>query len=182
MGKKVILLNGPPSSGKDTIVQALEDAIHSFQHLKFAEPLKVQCAALLGITVAELELCKDRPMLALKGDTSRQYIINMSEKFIKPVYGKDFFGHVAADKIRNSDHTLFIFSDSGFLEEALPVGDEIGIQNMLRIELHRKGCDYSNDSRSYWSHPYMQWSPVYNDTSIENVVFRVHNLIRAFIR
>jgi hypothetical protein len=46
-------------------------------------------------------------------------------------------------------HHTFIFSDSGFAEEAVPVISLVGIDNALVIELDRPGCSFVGDSRGY---------------------------------
>ena len=175
---RVIFFNGPPHSGKDTVVEWLGRRL-KFKHLKFATPLKVQLCALLGCTLAELEIIKDIPHPALKGGTPRQYLINMSEKFIKPIYGDDFFGCVQADhmarKIQGGEYVFF--SDSGFLSEAIPVVKLVGIQNCMKIELHRPGKDFSKDSRSYWSMPGLRNVLIANSTEIEAMCKATHQVI-----
>lgn len=165
--RKVVFFNGPPHSGKDTIVEMLDRGRPS-SHLKFATPLKVQCAVLLEITIEELEKIKDKPHPALKGGTPRQYLINLSEKMIKPIYGRDFFGHVAMHRINELPAfvPLVMFSDSGFVEEAIPVVSQVGLLNCVRIELYRPGTSFVGDSRNYWDYPGMLSLKVQNDSTL----------------
>lgn len=167
--QKVLFFNGPPGCGKDTISNLLaERSSQPVMQMKFADPLKDQCAVLLGVTREELELIKDLPHPALGGGTPRQYLIGLSEKYIKPVYGDQFFGNVAANKIRRSLHKGRIaFSDSGFLSEAIPVVNQCGLANCAKIEIHRKGKDFSNDSRSYWHMQGLQEFRYDNDGTVE---------------
>jgi len=156
MTRSIVFFNGPPRSGKDTACKIAGVRTHATV-LSFALPLKLQTAALLGVSLLELEAMKDSPHPALKGGTPRQYMINLSEKMIKPCYGDDFFGHVAVNKIDQSPRNLFtnlvFFSDSGFRSEAEPVVSRFGLDNCVKIEIERDGCDFSKDSRSYWFMP-----------------------------
>lgn len=167
--RKVIFFNGPPHCGKDTISDLL--AAHSaveVTQLKFADPLKDQCAILLGVSREELELIKDLPHPVFNGGTPRQYLINLSEKLIKPLYGDQFFGNVAANKIDvRKLQGRIAFSDSGFLSEAIPVVNKVGLANCAKIEIHRKGTDFKKDSRSYWHMQGLQEFRYDNDGTLE---------------
>lgn len=176
--RKVVFFNGPPHCGKDTIVRLIDRGIPS-SALSFAEPLKLQCAALLGVTLAELELIKDKPHPALKGGTPRTYLINLSEKMIKPYYGNDFFGHVALDKINHLPPfvPLVLFSDSGFVSEAAPVVNQIGLDNCVKIEIYREGCDFTKDSRSYWQMDGLRTPRIDNNGSLEEFRSNVLDLL-----
>ncbi len=180
VNRKVIFFNGPPHCGKDTISDLL--AAHSSRpvmQMKFADPLKDQCAVLLGVTREELELIKDIPHPVFNGGTPRQYLINLSEKLIKPVYGDQFFGNVSANKIDRSKHNGRIaFSDSGFLSEAIPVVNLVGIDNCAKIEIHRKGKDFKNDSRSYWHMPGLQEFRYDNDGNLEQFLDWLWKILR----
>lgn len=167
--RKIVFFNGPPRCGKDTAANLVAGKTMGAP-MSFAVPLKRQTAALLGVDLVTLEIIKDMPHAALKGGTPRQYMINLSEKMIKPCYGDDFFGHVAVDSIRKQEPSLsplVLFSDSGFLSEAIPVVNEFGIENCTLIQIARNGCDFSNDSRSYWNMDGLRTQMFINDGSIK---------------
>ena len=82
-------------------------------------------------------------------DTLRQLLIRISEEYLKPTYGNSFFGRLAVRELKRSAYPLTIFTDSGFYEEAHTVVRSIGRRNTILIRLHREGCDFRNDSRSY---------------------------------
>ena len=155
----LVMLNGPPGSGKDFAAQTLVEADDlSVSHHKFAEPLKDMACALLEIDNKTLEMSKKQP-IGLYGVTVRQLLIDMSEKWMKPCYGKDIFGKIAAERVSEamqlSDHfgeepyDLYVFSDCGFADEVKHVIKLFGEKNALLIRLHREGCTYEGDSRSY---------------------------------
>lgn len=167
---RAILLNGPPSSGKDLSAIILRNMIdnkfpkttsditpYRVELIKFAGPLKMASHALLGIPQSteffEKELgnaWKDKESNLFFGKTPRSEYIALSEDFAKLRHGNDLFGRVAVRRMQISNiQNTFIFSDSGFVEEASPVIAHCGLDNTLVIELERPGCDFSNDSRGY---------------------------------
>ena len=114
--------------------------------------------ALLEIDNKTLEMGK-KQIVGLYGVTVRQLLIDMSEKWMKPCYGKDIFGKIAAERVSEamqlSDHfgeepyDLYVFSDCGFDAEVHHVLKLFGNENAILIRLHRDGCTYEGDSRSY---------------------------------
>ena len=78
---------------------------------------------------------------------------------VKPCYGKDIFGKIAAYKIAEefqlvdteilSDRDLYVFSDCGFDAEIHHVLKLFGNENALLIRISKEGSTYEGDSRSY---------------------------------
>jgi hypothetical protein len=111
--KKIICLNGPPGSGKDTGAFAIlgfcarHAAWMQGTHEKFAEPLKAGVHKLFGMfegwnrfdnpTHAHL---KDEVHRDLFGMTPREAYIWMSEKCVKPLLGEDAFGQMMEHNLR----------------------------------------------------------------------------------
>lgn len=155
----LVMLNGPPGSGKDYAAQVLMEADDlTVSHHKFAAPLKQMAGALFNINAKAVERLKSS-IFDDFGVTLRQILIDMSEKWMKPCYGKDIFGKIAAYKIAEefqlvdteilSDRDLYVFSDCGFDAEVHHVLKLFGNENAILIRLHRDGCTYEGDSRSY---------------------------------
>jgi hypothetical protein len=86
-------------------------------------------------------------MAEFGGLSVRQAMIKVSEEVIKPVYGKNYFGESAAKTL--AEGKLNIFSDSGFMEELIPIRNKVGAENILLIRLIREGCTFKGDSRGY---------------------------------
>lgn len=178
--RRVIFFNGPPRSGKDTICDLLASK-RRLARLKFADPLKDQCCALLGIDRAELERIKDFPHPVFNGGTPRQYLINLSEKLIKPIYGDQFFGKASVHKIEyNNIRGLIAFSDSGFKSEAVPVVKLVGLQRCVKINIMRKGTSFENDSRSYWHMDGLQEFDGYNEGTPEEFLNWTLQILKLF--
>lgn len=145
LGKKpipIILLNGPPKCGKDTIAEALfDDAVESgippYMHLKFASPLKKALNALMYESTEELEKYKDIDFYCERQTTTtealfepnqlvnrRKLLIALSESLIKPVFGNGHLGRILAKRIDKflamrvvESPKGFVISDLGFIDE-----------------------------------------------------------------
>jgi hypothetical protein len=165
--KYVVLLNGPPGCGKDLVASHLVQYLQ-FERMKFSAPIKRMAAGLLNISLETVERLKETEFNTLSKetkaedgtfgterfeygpkDTLRQLLIRLSEEFLKPTYGNTFFGRIAVKELQRSSYPLIIFTDSGFNGEAATVTRAIGRGNTILIRLHREGCDFKHDSRSY---------------------------------
>ena len=153
MIKKLIVLNGPPRCGKDTLADFLADEFQA-SHLKFAGRLKQMTHGLYGVpmpaAINQFESCKDKPNPSFFGLTPRQAYIAVSETYIKPVHGKSFFGDRLLEKINQIPKPLFVASDGGLIEELIPVVEGLGSSNILILMITRPGCSFDGDSRSYY--------------------------------
>jgi hypothetical protein len=163
---KVVLFNGPPRSGKDTIVETLMSRYKDESaHLKLSKPLKQSLKTLFNLSEEEadyLEQTKDTPSDLLFGMSWRQAQIWLSEDVMKPQFGKSIFGKLLVKDLDSTKKFTFI-SDSGFLEEAEEIIKAVGANNVIKFSLWRDGCSFKGDSRSYWS----TYLPI-KDISIEN--------------
>lgn len=152
--KFVVILNGPPSSGKDVGVQELKKHFEWARHSEMKEHLFDMALLVSGIS-RELwferynnRKLKELPWDKLGGLTQREFLIRISEEWCKPVFGKTYFGQRAAANIAKRDSKFFFFSDGGFVDELVPINE---LDNVIVkiIQIHRKGCTYEGDSRSY---------------------------------
>lgn len=140
--KKVILFNGPPGVGKDTLVNAIHTEYSSTIREKFATPLKKMMEAVYGEWSEDL---KDQPVYF--GYTGRQILIKFCEEFLKPLHGRDIIGRLTMTRLEKyPEDSVILFSDLGFIEEAQGI---LSKYDTYLIRIHRAGFDFSNDSRSY---------------------------------
>lgn len=153
---KILLLNGPPRSGKDTAGEFISRrAGPNARIFKFAGVLKDMvhgAFGLYGVAPNHFEDVKDQPQQLFLGKTPREMYISMSEDWFKPLYGKDVYGKFLAQKIesfKNAHGELAIVTDSGFREEAEVLVKTFGAENILLLRVYREGHGFSNDSRSY---------------------------------
>jgi len=194
MRKNVILLNGPPGSGKDTIADLIVSS-HKAEHLRFKTKLYEITALLNNIDLETfIKYATDREtkesLVLDRGLTPRALLIEASENVIKPYYGEDYFGIVVGETIRDSYSDLFVISDGGFVDELIALidaaeltGDDI---NITVIKLFRDGCTFDNDSREYLPEEVLSKYGitalyVYNKVTIEELEKYV-NMLCSYIK
>lgn len=154
---KIIFLNGPPSSGKDTGANYLFKNIKDMRLFKMSHPLKTSLAEFFSLNRFDAERYKDDPNHPVIIDhegmpwTWRQVQISLSEDWAKKQFGEDVFGRLAVAYLLNSKTTAryTTISDSGFKHEVGPIIKTFGPGNCLLIRLSREGCTFEGDSRSY---------------------------------
>lgn len=158
---KVVIFNGPPGSGKDEAVLHLKMNHVGIYHFEFKRKLIALLKLIFDVTDEQWEYLytRERKELAspmLGGLSPRQALIHVSENIIKPAFGKSYFGERALFYIQNLEFeseeekelTIFVASDGGFIEELSPFIDKFE-QQLIVVRIHRDGCDFRNDSRSY---------------------------------
>ncbi len=172
--KKIILVNGPPSSGKDTAANYLYGIIPRSRLFKLAAPLRRIVAATFDLTSAEIvmfeqEPQKSTPHVRFYGKSYRQALIDASERYLKQVYSQQIMGDLAAHEIARSTALVHICSDSGFDYEAAPLVKLVGADNVLLLRMHRDGCTFDGDSRSLIHLPGVRTLDITNNTSHEQL-------------
>lgn len=180
MPRKVIILNGAPSSGKDTIAKLFSDML-GFEHMEVKAELFKIALQLSGISEEDWfdryddreNNLKEQPWDRLGGLSQREFLIKISEEWMKPVFGNHIFGKKAADSVMllNNDSEA-VFSDGGFQDELNAMSNELGEDNILLVRLHRKGCSFDGDSRSHLTHKHE--IDIHNDSSAIEAVRAIH--------
>lgn len=149
---KVILLNSPPSSGKDFAAKDISKRFGA-KHVQFKEPLFKIAKALTGLTDQEFFSIyndrnkKEHPQKEFHGLSPRGLMIWIAESICKPKFGSRFFGDIAAKSLDFEKGT--VFSDSGFPEEVYPIADRVGSENVYIIRSNRNGASFDGDRRKY---------------------------------
>lgn len=150
---KVIILNAPPRSGKDTIAKLLavqfgaEPAMFKSSMFKIVKAMIGDRNFAKFMEVYETDAKDTERLNFLAGHTCREMMILVSETVVKPMFGKRHFGNLSAESIELKGKSLYVFSDGGFqdeIESLLDAGHQVNI-----FRLHRQGFDFSNDSRDY---------------------------------
>lgn len=183
---KIILFNGPPSSGKDTAADFTAEHFENVYEYKMALPLKQACHDLLGLkgSLRDLEPIKELPVKfpLVDGEMSlRAFYIHLSENVMKPLFGKEIFGKLAVEYIKNSGADLVTISDSGFVDEAMPTVQAFGYENVLLIRVHREGKTFKGDSRDYIELPGVKTLDLDNNGSLEDFQKLVIQKVKEFI-
>lgn len=177
----VVILNGPPGCGKDTIANSwLEKTLGNDEfrpHVKaFKEPMYRVAAAALGLPLHEfMELYNDREWKEHNrpewgGKSVRDLMIATSESYLKPVFGETCMGKLAVSSIQQripSQNDVIVFSDGGFKAEV----EELEKHFHVRVvQILRDGCSFEGDSRSYIEGTNLPTYLLFNDRSVEEAV------------
>lgn len=158
----IILFNGPPGSGKDSLSEDINRFIKNGTIEKFAKPLKTVAKELYChgdqalFDLMDAQGTKDKPDDIFLGETCRNVQIAISETYAKPLHGERVFGKLLASRIKaavannnNAYQPVFLISDSGFRQEAEELVEQFGAESILLFRIHREGKTYKGDSRSY---------------------------------
>ena len=165
----VIILNGPPGVGKDTIGRALAKEMPHVQLFEFKEAIRwatwryfvdghPRRERMLPFHKfkenANDRVMKEKRCVELSGRSPREAMIYVSEKVYKTIFGDDYFGVQAALNVeeRLAPGEVAVFTDGGFPAEQQVLADRGHLVHVVR--LHRDGFDFTGDSRDY-----VEWEP-----------------------
>lgn len=179
--KKVIILNGPPNCGKDSIADYLVSP--NIHKKSFKERLTTLTQMIHNVSSEWWEEnytreLKEKPSERLMGLSPREALIKVSETVIKPNYGKDYFGKAAAESLEEG---INVFSDGGFKEEIIPLMDKVGSDNITIIRIARPNCSFDGDSRNYLEIPSINTVDVNNDGSLEEFKEKIDAIVNSMI-
>ena len=148
----IILLNGPPRSGKDTVAEFITLMVGNSKvhHMKMSRPMKSGIREIFGFTATEtkaLESYKDQSNGPEFGDLSyREMQIKLFEH-LKETYGPKVLGWIFLRHNRQTMKEHTVVSDAGRNEEVLPIVESCPYGQVGVIQLSRPGCNYDNDCR-----------------------------------
>lgn len=175
---KIIILNGPAKSGKDTLCKGIgsylnDQALHvdsEVVHMEYKELLfdiAIRASGLspkLWFALYEREYKeKPCPYLLINGEqvSPRDWMIHCSETIMKPTFGDDIFGKAFVSKLEKyqaqipkDKKMVVVVSDGGFIAEAIPAVNLVGPENYFLVRVHRRKpdgteYDFTGDSRRY---------------------------------
>lgn len=151
---RFIVLNGPPGSGKTSIARELSSWFAE-RHIEaisdsFAAPMKHFIATALGQQYNSM--AKDAPRAELNGYSVREFLIDLSETYIKERYGPSVYGRWLYHRVGRimPSPAFVICDDSGFVEEY----EALGKGKAILVRITRPGKDFTDDSRNYLPDPH----------------------------
>lgn len=156
---KIFIMNAPPRCGKDTIAEKLVQE-GGFKTAAFKYPLFNIFIHTTGMPSSEFfELYeqgdwKDTPADFLNGKSPRNLLQHISEGFIKPFFGPDYFGKWIADYIAFQEKDAekefnWVISDGGFKPELAALEEKFG-DRVHVVQLEREGFrGFGTDTRDY---------------------------------
>jgi len=164
----VVILNGPPGVGKDTIAEHLSRMtlleVDMFKSSLYEATAKYFDVPLRDFTMRatdreQKELPWDALVLQLGGSwggengnwavmmSPREALIFVSERVYKPLFGADYFGHAAVQLAKEGGVLDIVYSDGGFPDETQVIKDNC--EKLFIIHLIRPGYTFEGDSRDY---------------------------------
>lgn len=173
-----VLINGPKSTGKTQhitpwLCEALRRHYSNVISDSFAAPMKHFIAT--ALSAKYLELNKETPIAELQGYSVREFLIDLSENYMKVRYGEDIFSRLLHYRVlRINPLPRFVVSDDCGFEterEALP--------SPTVIRVTRPGHDFQQDSRGYLSNPDYE---LVNDGDLNRLHTRVQHLAAWLIQ
>lgn len=144
-----IVLNGPPRAGKDTAIEILQEVLKDGDVYQFFRPIKEMLHAELGLDVQHdhYEQQKDDPLPEFNGMTPRRAYIDKGER-LQAEFGHSILLDIYFDAISSSTSPILI-TTCGNDGEACEIASIFGNENVLVLRIHKEGCDFSQDSRSW---------------------------------
>jgi hypothetical protein len=183
LSNKVIILNAPPSGGKDSVANALCEATGA-THNRFKTHLYQCTATLFNVPVEGFKelagdiIKKEEPhkSLTVSGEnftkinkitqkyrpftTDRSWNVHISPRealiFTSEIVIKPIMGEEYFGTMEANGIDLergAVFSDSGFDCELIPIINKVGAENVFVIQWTRDGCSFEGDSRDYLTVP-----------------------------
>lgn len=153
--KRVVILNGPPSVGKDVqaarMAKLLNEQGIKAEVMQVKEALYEATLEYYGLSDYYTEMfidrvLKERRSVTFGGLSPREALQYVSEKIYKPRYGNDYFGKQSAQAVENSHAEVIIFSDGGFKEEVESISK---VSDVFLIRVRKNGLDFTGDTRKY---------------------------------
>ncbi len=148
----IILLNGPPRSGKDTAAAFIVKYLSHTTHYKLSRPLKGAVHKIFDISgemVVHFEKNKETSSPHLLGSSYRAAQIDIFW-MLENIYGPDVLARLFIRYIKKNDASKHIvLSDCGRTAEGQALVKHFGGDKVARIKLFRPGCNYDNDIREY---------------------------------
>jgi hypothetical protein len=134
MNKTLILINGLPRAGKDTVADHIVSEF-SAHKMSFATPLKSIIANTFGISLDELETYKNntdeygielkvypdnQPQEVIKYTNFREILQLFGTEGMKPEFGNDVWSDLLYSKVLKSNNDLVVVPDYRFMCEYRP--------------------------------------------------------------
>lgn len=189
----IIILNGPPGAGKDTLgnelMKQLTDAHMHVIHGRIKDILyrgTYNRYKDLGSYDDWVKLCNDPalkevPKENLNGLSPRGALIHESENIIKPQYGEGGVVEQYCELLREQlpvdiANTVVVFTDGGFAYETNVIKSYFAYAQVDIVRIVKTGKNFKNDSREFIPKPsYI----VDNDTELTEISHWVDCIIQA---
>lgn len=178
--KPIFILNAPKRVGKDTVANQIVEEC-GVRTASFKYPIYDLFIKTTGMPSDEffglylVDGWKDSPQAFLGGKRPRDLMIHISENYVKPFFGKDYYGKWIADYIDfaekdSGSEMAWIIPDGGFQEEFDAVKKVFGDRVKL-IHMYREGHkDFTGDSRNWIYEPTVTFNTTEGNEEVLNYI------------
>jgi len=157
--KTVIMFNGPPGIGKDTLIDALgadaymcrvSDIIKSGADEHYGLPEGTFHQWMADREMKDKKFYTDSESGVDKFLSPREMLIHYADNVVKPLEGETIFIERLADKaFAQTRYDEIILRDLGYSYEVAPFANEA--DKVIIIQLHHPDFNFNYDSREYVS-------------------------------
>lgn len=188
----VICFNGPPYSGKDTLARLFKEHVETqgfpgrVLEVSLSDPLRKIAYAMVGLSYPDgmdYGAFKEK-YFHVFGCSGRQLLIDVSERFIKPLYGQATLVQLMIDSIPEGfpEDGIVLVRDSGFQIEVDPIISIVGPRRVMVVRIHREGCTFMGDSREWVYHPvYSLDMDVQNNGTLDDLAVEAGRLFGRLV-
>lgn len=166
---KVLIMNGAPRSGKDTMVDEIARKLKGKKDVIYFSVKHILClgvAKRYGVSPLHVwklnsdSLTKDDPSDIFEGKSVREALIYESEDVIKVEHGEQGVIELATNDLINVygdklNDAVIVCPDGGFNSEIPVIRKNLNIprDDLFITRILRKGCSFKGDSREYIKNP-----------------------------
>lgn len=170
--RKIIALAGPAQSGKSTIASYLKT--HNFIEDSFAAPIRHCVANILGITLEQLEICKEQHLPPFDF-TPRRMMQTLGTEWGRQMMQDNLWVVSLQERIEQRDpNQSLVISDLRFENEAIALRD-LGAE-IWHIERPRTGIASIHISEAGIMHQLHDYV-LTNDGTLLNLFVQINDLI-----
>lgn len=146
----ILVFNGPPGVGKDTLANYAQSFDSRSRHVKFISTLKQAVAVLFNYPIELMEEGKDDPKYTKFGKRIREHQIALGSA-LRNIYGEEVFGRMLADRILSMpmQTPYVVISDLGVTGELRALAEAIDRERITLFRVHQEGKTFSGDCREY---------------------------------
>ena len=183
--KFIILFNGPPRTGKDTVSEFLLKELQGSVIIKFTKPVKDMTHKKYNLDVEHdyYEDLKDTHLIEFQGKTPRESYIETSTN-LREKEGNNAVAKLFVKEVLESTADIVINPDIGYDFEAEELFNSFDISNILLFKINREGKSFEHDCRDWLTvdtkYENLKTYNVFNDNK-EEFISEVADYVRDFL-
>lgn len=177
--RKIIILNGCPGSGKDTVSEYICKK-YNYKSIAFKDGAFELVYNYYNLSKDEYmslyndRSLKEKPSDKLDNKSPRKAMQYVVEEVYKKKYGRDFLAKKIINQIKNDKSNNYVISDLGLDEEEISVHYHLRNEDYMIIYIDRDGYTFENDTRSKRQ---IIHRTITNNSTLEDLYKQIDNII-----